>query len=111
MIQKDVIWLDCYDKVAEWLTDNHNKGLFCMGGCGRGKTEITQRVIPILLSAYGTYNENNELCKPCVRTFNAVDMMDRKIFNDILSSRYVCIDDVGTENDSVSYGERRRTFI
>ena len=35
-------WLPEYDQVAEWLADNHGKGLMCIGDCGRGKTVITR---------------------------------------------------------------------
>ena len=45
-------WLPEYDEVAEWLADNQGKGLMLIGDCGRGKTIITQQIMPLLFQHY-----------------------------------------------------------
>ena len=43
-------WQDEYNDVANWLTDNKGRGLLCIGNCGRGKTLLCGRIIPVLLN-------------------------------------------------------------
>lgn len=33
-------------EVADWLTDNKNRGLLCYGNCGLGKTVVTTHILP-----------------------------------------------------------------
>ncbi|SUE34832.1 ATP-binding protein [Rikenella microfusus] len=48
-------WLPEYDKIAAWLTNNEGKGLLLSGAPGRGKTLITQCVIPFIIKSWAQY--------------------------------------------------------
>lgn len=92
-------WLPEYEKVGKWLENNENRGLLCLGNCGRGKTVICCKIIPLLLSHY---------CRKIAEVVDAQQMnadVDR-----IKRSHIICIDDIGTEGESVKYGERRMAF-
>lgn len=96
---KEMQWLKAYDEVAEWLTDNKGLGLFMFGSCGLGKSVLARYVLPaILLQA-----QNKVVSVYDMNTLNAnIDVA--------LTKKIVCLDDVGTEEMSVKYGERRLAF-
>ena len=92
-------WLPEYDQVTQWLTDNQGRGLLCTGNCGRGKTLICCKIIPILLNYY---------CNKVVKVYDA-QQMNAEL--DIVKSKHIiCLDDIGTESISVKYGDRRLAF-
>lgn len=93
------LWLPEYDAIADWLEGNNGRGLFCIGSVGRGKTLICTKVIPALLNWYH---------RKVVSIYDAQKMNAN--IDDVLSKHIVCIDDLGTENESVKYGERRMAF-
>lgn len=96
---EDASWLPEYDRVAEWMTDNRGRGLLCFGNCGRGKTVICGKILPVLINHY------------CRRIVTLIDAA--KLGNELESIRQkhlVCIDDIGVENISVKYGERKIPF-
>lgn len=92
-------WLPEYDRVAGWLAGNGGRGLLALGSCGRGKTLLVGRVVPVLVHAatrrvvtcYGAQDINADPDAACRRWL-------------------VYVDDVGTEGVSVRYGERRWVF-
>jgi DNA replication protein DnaC len=93
------VWLPEYEQVAEWLDNNSGRGLCLYGTNGTGKTILVQKVIPALLFRH---------CGKIVKCFNHFDLnenADRIIHRKILS-----IDDVGLENESVIYGNKRWIF-
>lgn len=92
-------WLPEYEKVAEWLGDNKGRGLLCFGNCGRGKTLITQRIIPVLINFY-----NGKV----LNTITAADI-GRK-YDEISECKLISIDDVGVEDVSNLYGEKHDYF-
>ncbi len=92
-------WLPEFDRVAEWLTDNHGRGLLCYGNCGRGKSLICCKIIPILLSHY---------CKKIASVYDAQRM--NADIDTVKAKHILCLDDIGTEETSVKYGERRQAF-
>lgn len=93
-------WLDEYNEVADWLSDNHGKGLMLMGPCGRGKTEIALHALPCLLHL--THNL-------VLQTFTACEMSEQ--LEKVVKLRLVAVDDIGTEApDRVDYGNRRCPF-
>lgn len=103
---KELIWQKEYDDVATWLTDNHNKGLLCLGDCGRGKTLICYKLMDIVLRSYFA-----DWCKaPFIK-------MDARKMGDMLEDindhyyRIIIIDDVGTESETVKYGERHNSYF
>lgn len=93
-IGDSAVWLDEYDQVAEWLEDNKGLGLFCAGNCGRGKSVICQKVLPVIFKYWH---------KKVVNTVTAVDLNRR--FDEISQYKIISIDDIGTEAGAVVYGE------
>lgn len=91
----DAEWLTEYEGVAEWLSDNQGRGLLCLGNCGRGKTVITQMIMPIILRHWHGLVQNN---------YTALDLCER--FEEIRQWKIICIDDVGTEPLANKYGEK-----
>lgn len=96
---RQLIWLPEYDQVAEWLSDNEGRGLFLYGNCGRGKSLICRYVIPAILLTY---------CRKVVSVFD-VQQMNRDV-DLVLSKHIIYIDDIGTEEVSNHYGNRRMAF-
>lgn len=96
---KEAVWLPEYEIVADWLIDNKGKGLFLYGNCGRGKTLLCRYVLPAILLEY---------CQKVVSVFD-VQTMNRDI-DRVVAKHIVSIDDIGTEDQSVKYGERRLAF-
>ena len=92
-------WLPEYEELTNWLTDNKGRGLLCMGNCGRGKTLISGKIIPILLNHY---------CRKIVACFDAQQM--NADIDKVKAKHILYIDDIGTENISVKFGERRLAF-
>jgi len=92
-------WLPEYEHVASWLSDNKNKGLLLYGANGRGKTKLSKMIIPaifmakkrLVLKAYDAYQMNTDL-------------------DEILKKRLVSLDDVGTEDVRIVFGEKRFAF-
>lgn len=92
-------WNDDYDKIADWLTNNKGKGLLLSGNCGLGKSLIGMRILPLLLNAY---------CKIVVKVCTAQELNTNP--NDIIKSHITYIDDIGTEEVSNIYGNKRIPF-
>lgn len=92
-------WQPEYDDIVRWLSDNEGKGLLCIGNCGRGKTLICGKVIPVLFSA---------CCRKMVSCYDAQQMNAN--IDAVKQKHIICIDDIGTESLSVKYGEKRMTF-
>lgn len=96
---EELAWLPEYDHVADWLSGNDGRGLFLYGNCGRGKSMLCRYVIPaILLKNF----------RKVVRVFDMQEV-NRNIDN-ALVHHILALDDVGTEENSVKYGERRNAF-
>lgn len=93
---KEMKWLSQYDSVAEWLEDNKGRGLLLYGSCGLGKTFLTRYVITAILLKY---------CNKVVHSFDMVEV--NKDPDKVLSKHIISLDDVGTEDISIKYGERR----
>ena len=96
---KSLQWLPEYDKVAQWLSDNQGKGLFLFGNCGRGKSLLCRYAIPIILM---------ECCRKIVSVYDTQEM--NSAIDEVLRRKIVSLDDIGTEELSVKYGERRMAF-
>lgn len=93
-------WNPDYEKIVQWLTDNKGKGLMLVGGCGVGKTLIGMRIIPLLLNHY---------CHKMVTICTAAEL--NKSPDGIISNHHIIyVDDVGTEDISNIYGNRRMPF-
>lgn len=92
-------WLPEYEDIVSWLSDNKGRGLLCYGNCGRGKTVICGKIIPLLLNHY---------CRKIVACYDS-QLMNADI-DAVKQKHIIYIDDVGTENMSVKFGEKRLAF-
>lgn len=93
-------WLPEYEEVVAWMEDNQGKGLMCIGDCGRGKTLITQRILPMLFEKGILRNRNGN--KLVYNIHTALDLLDK--FKEISYGTLICIDDVGTEPCMKKFG-------
>ena len=92
-------WQDEYNDVANWLTDNKGRGLLCIGNCGRGKTLLCGRIMPVLLNHY------------CHKIVSCYDAQQLNANLDAVKQKHIIyVDDIGTEFLSVKYGEKRLSF-
>ena len=90
-------WLEGYNKIVSWLTDNQGRGLLCVGTPGLGKTLICKRILPALLG-----------CN--IPVVNAHEMTVR--IDELLKERILIIDDLGKESVEVKqYGNLRIPFF
>ena len=96
---KDAQWLPEYESMALWLSNNNGRGLLCYGNCGRGKTLITQRILPIIFRYWHGLALN---------TVTATELSER--FNEISSYKIISVDDIGTEDIANRYGEKHDYF-
>lgn len=94
------VWQSEYYEVADWLDNNEGRGLLCYGDCGRGKTLLCGKIIPLVV---------NHLYKKVVSCYDA-KRINRDI-NDIMTKKLIYLDDIGVENESVKFGERRQCFV
>ncbi len=93
---RQLFWLKEYDDVCEWLTNNEGRGLFLYGDRGLGKTVICRYAIPAILLHY------------CNRVVTSFDMSEVNSDPDkVLAKHIISLDDIGTEEISVKFGERR----
>lgn len=95
----DPLWIKEYDLIAEWLSDTKGKGLFMYGSCGRGKSILGRYVIPAILLKY---------CKKVVSVYSMNEV--NKNIDLVLSKPIISLDDIGTEDISNSYGNKRSAF-
>jgi DNA replication protein DnaC len=93
---KKFIWLPEYNLVGNWLENNKGKGLFLYGSIGTGKTFITRYVIPAILLKYK---------KLVVSSFDMTEVNADP--EKVLSKKIIALDDIGTEDASVKFGEKR----
>lgn len=92
-------WQDEYNDVANWLANNKGRGLLCLGNCGRGKTLLCGKIIPVLLNYY---------CRKIVSCYDAQQLNAE--LDAVKRKHIIYIDDIGTEFLSVKYGEKRLAF-
>ena len=88
-----------YRPVVDWMADNKGKGLLMFGGCGLGKSVIGMYILPLLIK---------DVHKKVVNIFSAQEL--NKKIDDILKLHIIYIDDVGTEDNLNSYGNKRMPF-
>lgn len=96
---ENATWLPEYSEIASWLEGNNGLGLLCYGNCGRGKSLICGKIIPILLHHY---------CRKIVSCYDSQTMNNNP--DEVKNKHIIYIDDVGIENISVKYGEKRLVF-
>lgn len=92
-------WLPEYEQIAAWLTNNEGRGLFMFGNCGRGKSLLGRYVLPAILLQYMR------------KVVSVYDMQDlNRDIDGALRKHIISLDDVGTEELSVKFGEKRQAF-
>lgn len=89
-----------YRPVVDWMTDNQGRGLLMIGNCGLGKSLIGKYILPLLI---------RDSCRKVVNVFNAQELNTKP--DEILSYHIIYIDDIGTENVSNIYGNKRIPFM
>lgn len=92
-------WLPEYSEMVEWMANNKGRGLLCFGNCGRGKTLICGKILPLVINHY---------CRKVVSCYDAQQM--NADLDAVKQKHIIYVDDIGTENLSVKYGERRLAF-
>lgn len=96
---KKAIWIKEYDQIVEWLEDNKGLGLLLHGKCGVGKSIMGRYVIPaIILNKY----------RKVVKCIDVNELNNKTDL--VLTKKIISIDDVGTEELSIKYGEKRLAF-
>lgn len=96
---KDYQFLPEYSKVIDWMVDTQGKGLYLHGDCGRGKSVILFRVLPLLF--YFKF-------KKVFVVLHSSEMqlkIDKYIDNNLIG-----IDEVGVEPLINNYGTRYEGF-
>lgn len=88
-----------YRPIVDWMTDNRGRGLLMMGGCGLGKTVIGMYILPLLI---------RDVHHKVVNIFTAQEL--NKKIDEILKLHVVYVDDIGTEDNLNSYGNKRCPF-
>lgn len=88
-----------YRPIVDWMTDNKGKGLLMFGGCGLGKSVIGMYILPLLIK---------DVHKKVVNIFSAQEL--NKNIDEILKLHIIYIDDIGTEDNLNSYGNKRIPF-
>lgn len=95
------VWQPEYEAIADWLENNGGRGLWLCGECGRGKTLIGGKILPILFNFYN-------FPRKIISVYDAKDMNEH--YKDIISKHIIYIDDVGKESMSVQYGNKHLCF-
>lgn len=92
-------WLPEYQEVVSWMINNEGRGLICFGNCGRGKTLICGKILPLVLNHY---------CRKVVSCYDSQQMNAE--LDSVKQKHIIYVDDIGTENLSFKYGEKRLAF-
>ncbi len=92
----DPIWLPEYEEVASWLEDNKGRGILAYGNCGRGKTLLFSKIIPIII-----HSNLNKVIK--ITDFKAINASPESFIN----CKLLYIDDIGIESAANIYGNKR----
>ena len=89
-----------YRPIVDWMTDNKGRGLLMVGSCGLGKSLIGKYILPYLI---------RDACRKVVNVFNAQELNSKP--DEIIGYHIIYIDDIGTENVSNIYGNKRIPFM
>lgn len=96
---KEFTWQTEYDRIAEWLSGNHGRGLFLYGDCGRGKSLLCRYILPAILLK----------CMKKIVSVYDVQQMNKKL-DEALGKNILALDDIGTEEIYMNYGNKRLAF-
>ena len=93
-------WIPEYDIVENWLKNNKGKGLLLLGNAGRGKTLLAEKIIPMIINS----GDMKDRC--AVMTAYQLAREGKPCFH----RGFLVVDDIGVEDDFVSFGSRLNTF-
>lgn len=96
---ENAVGMPAYAKVAEWMGDNHGKGLLLMGHSGLGKSTIAMQIMPLVIQAF--YHLK-------VKTISAYDINND--IDEVKKYKLLVVDDVGVESPYYNFGNRRDAF-
>ena len=99
VLEEEPVWLPDYDAIADWLSDNNEKGLLLVGGPGVGKTLICDEVFDDIFK--------NKLGLNYVKS-TPFDMAGK--IEEMNDNCPWFIDDIGLEGIRVDYGNRSEPF-
>ena len=94
-------WLEGYERIADWLTDNRGKSIVVTGPYGVGKTILCMHVLPALIRRYHG---------KCFEKLRATELCNEANYRKAIAAKFIVIDDVGTEGQFVDYGNRHEVF-
>ena len=98
-VGSEMVWIDEYEQVSDWLENSKGRGLLLFGNSGRGKSVLCRYALPAVIYKY---------CGKVVHCHD-IQTMNAHI-DEALAYPLVSLDDIGTEDESVSYGNRRMAF-
>ncbi len=93
------VWKEEYDVIIQWMTDTKGTGLFITGDVGLGKSNIVEKVMPLLF-----FDQHNMM----VCCSHAQDLGKQK--QQLLTKKLLAIDEVGVEPLHNDYGVKSIPF-
>lgn len=88
-----------YEKVILWMIENNGKGIIMYGSNGRGKSLIANKILPPFFDF---------TMRKVVNCYPATEINENLEF--ILTRKIVILDDIGTEDQRVVFGDRKWSF-
>lgn len=101
VMRHKVDWLASYDQIADWLTDNQEKGLLLIGPPGVGKSEICMKVIPMIFKLS---------FQKIISRYQSIELCNENNYRNSLRQRFIAIDDFGIEGTFFDYGNSHIVF-
>ena len=101
VMRHKVDWLASYDQIADWLTDNQEKGLLIIGPPGVGKSEICMKVIPMIFKLS---------FQKIISRYQSIELCNENNYRNSLRQRFIAIDDFGIEGTFYDYGNPHIVF-
>ena len=98
---KNAEWLEDYNYIADWLTDNKGKSFVLTGPTGVGKSMICSAVIPMMLE---------KLCHRRVPVYTAKDLCNKETYLKAIKQKIVILDDFGVEDVFNDFGNIHDIF-
>jgi DNA replication protein DnaC len=96
---ENYMFLPEYEKVIDWMSDSKGKGLYLHGDCGRGKSTILYRVLPVLF-----YMKFNKI----LSVIHSSEIQSK--IEEYINYSLIGIDEVGQEPIISNYGSRYEGF-